>query len=88
MVRTQGNRDPGISLQRPPMLVLQAPLPELSLILCSLKDINETLKECQSRNVEVEPPPFRVGNLEPSRDSKGEPPPGDIIRELQKIKLP
>jgi hypothetical protein len=35
----------------------------------------------------VEPPPSRMGNPEASRDSGGGPPPEDITRELQKIKL-
>jgi hypothetical protein len=38
--------------------------------------------------VKVEPPSSGVGNPEASRDSEGGPPPGDITRELQKIKLP
>jgi hypothetical protein len=53
-----------------------------------LEDINETLKGRQSTDVEVEPPPSQVGNPEASRDSEGGPPPWDITRELQKIKLP
>jgi hypothetical protein len=36
----------------------------------------------------VEPPPSGIGNPEASRDSGGGPPPEDITRELQKIKLP
>jgi hypothetical protein len=35
----------------------------------------------------VEPPPSGMGNPEVSRDSGGGPPPEDITRELQKIKL-
>jgi hypothetical protein len=35
----------------------------------------------------VEPPPSRVGNPEASRDLEGGPPPRDITRALQKIKL-
>jgi hypothetical protein len=35
----------------------------------------------------VELPPFRTGNPEASRNSRGEFPPEDIMRELQKIKL-
>jgi hypothetical protein len=35
----------------------------------------------------VEPPPSGMGNPEASRDSGGGPPPEDITRELQKIKL-
>jgi hypothetical protein len=36
----------------------------------------------------VEPPLSREANPEGSRDSGGGPPPEDITRELQKIKLP
>ena len=36
----------------------------------------------------MEPPLSRMGNTEASRDSGGGPPPEDITRELQKIKLP
>jgi hypothetical protein len=36
----------------------------------------------------VEPSPSGTGNPEASRNSRGELPPGDITRELQKIKLP
>jgi hypothetical protein len=88
MVRTRGNRDHVASSQGPPTLALPPPSLELALILCSLEAINETLKGHQSTNVEVEPPPSGVGNPEASRVSKGGPPPGDITRELQKIKLP
>jgi hypothetical protein len=35
----------------------------------------------------VDPPPSGMGNPEASRDSGGGPPPEDITRELQKIKL-
>ena len=35
----------------------------------------------------MEPPPSGAGNPEASRDSGGGPPPEDITRELQKIKL-
>jgi hypothetical protein len=35
----------------------------------------------------VEPPPSGTGNPKVSRDSGGGPPPEDITRELQKIKL-
>jgi hypothetical protein len=66
---------------------LPPPSPELALILCSLEAINETLKGCQPTWIEVEPPPSGTSNLEASRDSRGEPPPKDITRELQKIKL-
>ena len=88
MVRNQGNRGWRTSFQGPPMLVSQPPFPELALILCSSEDINESLKGLQSKDVEVEPPPSRVGNPEASRDSEGGPPPEDITRELQNIKLP
>jgi hypothetical protein len=37
---------------------------------------------------EVEHSPYGTGNPEASRNSRGELPPGDITRELQKIKLP
>jgi len=88
MVRTRGNRGRETSSQGPPTLVSSSPSPELDLILRSLEVINETLKGRQLANVEVEPPPFGVGNPEASRDSEGGPPPGDITRELKKIKLP
>jgi hypothetical protein len=88
MVRTQGNRGRGASSQGPPTPTLPPPSPELALILCSLEAINETLKGHQPTDVEVEPPPSGVGNPEASRDSEGGPPPADITRELQKIKLP
>ena len=70
------------------MLALPPPSPGLSLILCSLEAINKTLKGRQSTNVEVEPPPSRVGNPKVVRESEGGSPLGDIKRELQKIKLP
>jgi hypothetical protein len=35
----------------------------------------------------VDPPPYGMGNRQASRDSGGGPPPEDITRELQKIKL-
>jgi hypothetical protein len=70
------------------MPTLPPPSPELALILRSLEAINETLKGRQPTDVEVEPPPSGVGNPEASRDSEGGPPPADITRELQKIKLP
>jgi hypothetical protein len=63
------------------------PSPELALILRSLEAINETLKGHQPTGIEVEPPPYGMGNPEASRDSEGGPPPEDITRELQKIKL-
>jgi hypothetical protein len=53
-----------------------------------LEAINETLKGRQPAGIEVEPPPSGTGNPEASRDSGGGPPPEDITRELQKIKLP
>jgi hypothetical protein len=53
-----------------------------------LEAINETLKGRQPAGIEVEPPPSGTGNPEVSRDSGGGPPPEDITRELQKIKLP
>jgi hypothetical protein len=70
------------------MSALPPPSPELALILRSLEDISETLKGNQSVDVEVEPPLSGVGNLEASRDSEGGPPPRDITRELEKIKIP
>jgi hypothetical protein len=88
MVSTQGNQGRGASSLGPPMSALPPPLPELALVLHSLEAINETLKGRQSTDVEVEPPPSGVGNPEASRDLEGGPPPGDITRELQKIKLP
>jgi len=39
-------------------------------------------------DVKVKAQVSRVGSPEASRDSKGGPPPRDITRELQKIKLP
>ena len=69
------------------MLALPPPSLELALNFLSLEAINETLKGHHSTDVEVEPPPSRVGNLEASRDSKGGPPPGDITKELHTIKL-
>ena len=85
MVRTQGNRGRGASLQGP--LALPPSSPKLALILRSLEAINETLKGCQPTRIKVEPPPYGMGNPEASRDSGGGPPPEDITRELQKIKL-
>jgi hypothetical protein len=64
------------------------PSPELALILHSLEAINETLNGFQPTGIEVEPPPSRMGNREASRDSRGGPPPENITRELQNIKLP
>ena len=61
---------------------------DLALILRSLEAINETLKGCQPAGIEVEPPPSRTSNPEALRDSRGGPPPEDITRELQNIKLP
>ena len=88
MVRTWGNRGRGALSQGPPTSVLPPPSTELALILCSLEAINETLKGHQSAHVEVEPPSSGVGNPETLRESEGGPPPGDITRELQNIKLP
>jgi hypothetical protein len=86
MVRTRGNQGRGASTQRLP--APPPPSPKLALILCSLEAINETLKGHHPTGIEVEPPPSRMGNLEVLRDSGGGPPPEDITRELQKIKLP
>jgi hypothetical protein len=89
MVRTRGSRGRGASSQAPPTpSAPPPPSPELALILHSLEAINETLKGRQPTGNEVEPPPSRTGNREASRDSGGGPPPEDITRELQKIKLP
>jgi hypothetical protein len=89
MVRTRGNRGRGASSQAPlTPPVPPPPSPELALILLSLEAINETLKGQQPAGTEVEPPSSGTGNLEASRDSGGGPPPEDITRELQKIKLP
>jgi hypothetical protein len=74
------------ALPTPP--VPPPPLPELALILRSLEAINENLKGRQPPRTEVEPPPSGTCNTEVSRDSWGGPPPEDIMRELQKIKLP
>ena len=49
--------------------------------------MKETLKGRQLAGTEVEPPPSGMGNPEVSRDLGGGPPPEDIMRELQKIKL-
>jgi hypothetical protein len=86
MVRTRGNQGRGASSQGPPMP--PPPLTKLTLILRSLEAINETLKGRQPTGIEVEPPPSGMGNPEASRDSGGGPPPKDITRELQRIKLP
>ena len=83
--RNRGNRGRGALSQGP--LAPPSPFPELDLILHSLEAINETLKGCQPTGIEVEPPPSGMGNPEASRDSGGQPPPKDISRELQKIKL-
>jgi hypothetical protein len=85
MVRTRGNRSRGASSQATPTPL--PPSPELALILRTLEAINETLKGRQPAGIEVEPTPSRMGNPEASRDSGGGPPPEDITRELQKIKL-
>jgi hypothetical protein len=85
MVRTRGNRGRGASSQGPP--APPPPSPELALILRSLEAKNETLKGRQPAGTEGEPPPSRTGNPEALRDSGGGPPPEDITRELQKIKL-
>jgi hypothetical protein len=71
MVRTWGNRGRGASSQGSPTSSLPPPSPELALILRSLEAINETLKGRQSIDVEVEPPPSGVSNLEALRDSEG-----------------
>jgi hypothetical protein len=83
---TRGNRGRGASSQGTP--TPPPPSPELALILRSLEAINETLKGHQPAGVEEGPPLSGVGNPEASRDSGGGPPPEDITRELQKIKLP
>jgi hypothetical protein len=75
-------------LQGSPTSALPPPSSELAIILRYLEAINETLKGRKSTDVEVEPPPSGVGNLEESRDSEGAPPLEDIARELQKTKLP
>ena len=68
--------------------MLPPPSLELTLIPRSLEAINETLKGHQPARIKVEPPPSREGNPEASRESGGGPPPEEITRELQKIKLP
>jgi hypothetical protein len=83
MVRTRRSRGRGESSQAP----LTPPVPpppslELALILRSLEAINETLKVRQPAGTEVEPPSSGMGNLEASRDSRGGPPPEDIMQEL------
>jgi hypothetical protein len=89
MVRTQGNRGRGASSQAPPTPLTPPPSSlELTLILCSLEAINETLKGRQPAGTKMESPPSGTGNPEASRDSRGGPPPKDITQELQKIKLP
>jgi hypothetical protein len=75
-------------LQAPPTPpVPLPPSPKLALILRSLEAINETLKGQQPAGTKMEPPPSGMGNPEASRDSGRGPPPEDITRELQKIKL-
>jgi hypothetical protein len=77
-----------VSSQAPPTPPAPAPpSPELALILRSLEAIKETLKGRQPAGTKVEPPPSRMGNPKASKDSGGGPPPEDITRELQKIKL-
>jgi hypothetical protein len=88
MVRTQGNRGRGASSQGPPTSALPPPSPGLALILRSLEAINETIKRFHLVDVEVEPPPYGLGKSEALKDYEGGPPPREIIRELQKIKLP
>jgi hypothetical protein len=88
MVRTRRSRGKGALLQAPPTPPTPPPpSPEIALILGSLEAINETLKGRQPAGTEVEPPPSRMSNPEASRDLGGGPPPEDIMRELQKIKL-
>ena len=78
-----------MSFQAPPRSPMPPPpSPELALILHLLEAINETLNGRQLAGTEVEPPPSGTTNLEASRDLGGGPPPEDIMRELQKIKLP
>jgi len=86
MVRTRRIRGPEDSLKEPPT---NNPLPslELTLILHSLEEINETLKGRQTNKVEEEHPPSGLGNIKGSRDSNRGPPVEDITRKLQKIKL-
>jgi hypothetical protein len=48
-----------------------------------LEAINETLKGCQLVGTEVELPPFRTGNPEASRNSRGEFPPEDTVEEYE-----
>ena len=87
MVRTWRNQSQGESSQGPPT---NNPLPslELTLILCSLEEVNETLKGRQTNEVEVEHPPSGLGNLEGSSDFDRGPPIEDITRDIQNIKLP
>jgi hypothetical protein len=85
MVRTRGNRGRGALSQRPP--TPPPPLPALALILCYLEAISETLKGRQLAGIKVELPPSRTSNPEASRYLGGGPPPEDITRELQNIKL-
>jgi hypothetical protein len=88
MVRTWRGRGRGASSWAPSTPPAPPPpSPELALVLRSLEAINETLKGCQSTGTEVELPPFGTGNPEASRNSRGEFPPEEIMRELQKIKL-
>jgi hypothetical protein len=56
------------------------PSPELALIMRSLEAINDTLKGCHPVGIEVDPPPFGMGNPEALRDSGGGPPPEKITR--------
>ena len=68
MVRTRRNQGQGGSSQGPPTNK-PLPSPELTLILHSLEEINETLKWHQTNEVEVEHPLIGLGNIEGSRDS-------------------
>ena len=87
MVRMRRNQGSGESSQGPPSNN-PLPSPELTLILRSLEAINETLRGRQTNEMEGEHPSSGLGNPKGSRDFDRRPPVEDIIRELQKIKLP
>ena len=81
MVRMRRNQGPRESSQGPPSNN-PLPSPELTLILCSLEAINETVRGRQKNEMEGEHPSSGLGNPEGSRDYDRRPPVEDITREL------